>query len=50
MHELSEQVNAVKREFQIDLPIVSGGNSANYEWYNSVFDTGRVNNLRIGEP
>jgi ornithine racemase len=49
MNELSELVDLLEREFQIDLKIVSGGNSANYEWFKSSPNTGRINNLRIGE-
>jgi predicted amino acid racemase len=49
MHELSELANAIEQEFQIDLKIISGGNSANYEWYESTQEVGRVNNLRLGE-
>jgi predicted amino acid racemase len=49
MHELSELVDAVKKEFQIRLEIISGGNSANYDWYQSTQDIGNINNLRLGE-
>lgn len=49
MHQLSELVNVIEKEFQIRLEIISGGNSANYEWCQSVQDVGRVNNLRLGE-
>ncbi|MEA5502588.1 alanine/ornithine racemase family PLP-dependent enzyme [Halotia wernerae UHCC 0503] len=49
MHELSEQVNFIEKEFQISLEIISGGNSANYEWYKSAQDVGKINNLRLGE-
>lgn len=49
MHELSELTNAIEQEFQINLKIISGGNSANYEWYESARDVGRINNLRLGE-
>ena len=49
MRELSERVNAIEREFDINLELVSGGNSANYNWYRASKDVGRVNNLRIGE-
>jgi len=31
------------------LEIVSGGNSANYDWFKSSHDVGRINNLRLGE-
>ncbi|MEA5465723.1 alanine/ornithine racemase family PLP-dependent enzyme [Leptothoe sp. PORK10 BA2] len=49
MHELSSLADAIEKEFKIKLEIVSGGNSANYEWYESAPQVGRVNNLRLGE-
>lgn len=49
MKELSRLINSVEQEFGISLEIISGGNSANYEWYKSVGDVGRINNLRLGE-
>ncbi len=49
MRELSELVDLTEKEFQIDLEIISGGNSANFEWFKSSQDVGRVNNLRLGE-
>lgn len=49
MHELTELTNAIEKEFQINLKIISGGNSANYEWYKSARGVGRINNLRLGE-
>jgi predicted amino acid racemase len=49
MRELSEMVSILEKEFQIDLEIISGGNSANYEWYKTAQDIGRINNLRLGE-
>ena len=49
MRELSELAVATEQAFQITLDIVSGGNSANYEWYESAQKVGRVNNLRLGE-
>ncbi len=33
MREFSEIVTLLEKEFQIDLEIISGGNSANYEWF-----------------
>ena len=35
MHELSGLVDGIEKNFQISLEIISGGNSANYEWYKS---------------
>ena len=49
MRELSELVDLLEKEFHIDLEIISGGNSANYEWYKSAQDVDRINNLRLGE-
>ncbi len=49
MHELSTLADHIEKEFQISLEIISGGNSANYEWYKSAQDIGRINNLRLGE-
>lgn len=49
MHDLSELANAIEKEFQIRLEIISGGNSANYEWYKSARKVERINNLRLGE-
>jgi predicted amino acid racemase len=49
MCELSELAEAIEKEFQINLEIISGGNSANYEWYKSTQKIGRINNLRLGE-
>ena len=49
MNELSELVKITEKEFQIRLEIISGGNSANYEWYKSAQDVGKINNLRLGE-
>lgn len=49
MLQLSALTEAMEQEFQINLPLVSGGNSANYEWYKSSKNIGRINNLRLGE-
>ncbi|MGB3572738.1 MAG: alanine/ornithine racemase family PLP-dependent enzyme [Phormidesmis sp.] len=49
MKLLSELVNIVQSELGIKLAVVSGGNSANYEWANSGQTIGEINNLRIGE-
>lgn len=49
MRELSRLTDAIEKEFQIDLKVISGGNSANYEWYEAAQGVGRINNLRLGE-
>ncbi len=49
MDELSKLARTIEKEFQINLEIISGGNSANYEWYKSTPEVGKINNLRLGE-
>ena len=49
MGELSALANSIEATFGISLDIISGGNSANLDWALSGADTGRVNNLRLGE-
>jgi predicted amino acid racemase len=49
MYELSKLINVIETEFQINLEIVSGGNSANYEWCKSTQNVSKINNLRLGE-
>ena len=49
MAELSALANSIDATFGPILSIVSGGNSANLEWVLSGADTGRINNLRLGE-
>ncbi len=49
MQQLSSLTDAMEKAFKISLPIISGGNSANYEWYKSTKNVGRINNLRMGE-
>jgi predicted amino acid racemase len=49
MQELSAIAANVQRKCGINLEIVSGGNSANYQWFVSTPDVGLVNHLRIGE-
>jgi predicted amino acid racemase len=49
MRELSDLVGLLEKEFHIDLEVISGGNSANYEWYKSSKSVDRINNLRLGE-
>lgn len=49
MRELSAIASGVRRMSGIDLEVVSGGNSANYQWFVSTPDIGLVNHLRIGE-
>ncbi|MEX2495704.1 MAG: alanine/ornithine racemase family PLP-dependent enzyme [Woeseia sp.] len=49
MAELSALAESIERTFDMRLALVSGGNSANLDWALSGGDTGRVNNLRLGE-
>lgn len=49
MRQLSFIADDLEKRFNISLPIVSGGNSANYNWFMSSTDLGRINHLRVGE-
>jgi len=49
MQKLAAIASRVQHEFGLELEIVSGGNSANYQWFVSTVDVGLVNHLRIGE-
>jgi predicted amino acid racemase len=49
MAELSALADSVDSTFGPLLSIVSGGNSANLNWALSGADTGRINDLRLGE-
>ncbi len=49
MNQLSSIARDLEQRFNIRFDIVSGGNSANYNWVKSAGDIGRINNLRIGE-
>ena len=49
MAELSALADLVEATFDLKLEIISGGNSANLEWALSGAETGRINDLRLGE-
>ena len=49
MEYLSSLARDVEERFDLTLEFVSGGNSANYNWFMSIEDVGRINNLRLGE-
>ena len=49
MAELSALADSIDATFGPVLGIVSGGNSGNLQWALSGADTGRINNLRLGE-
>ena len=49
MQELSAMAGNLQQRHSINFEIVSGGNSAKYQWFVSTPDVGLVNHLRIGE-
>ncbi len=49
MSELSTLADRVEARFGLAMGVVSGGNSANLDWAISGADTGRINQLRLGE-
>lgn len=49
MGSLSSIAEDIEEKFGLTLEYVSGGNSANYNWFMSTADVGRINNLRLGE-
>jgi predicted amino acid racemase len=49
MRELSAIAGNLQQQYGITFEIVSGGNSANYQWFVSTPDVGFINHLRIGE-
>ena len=49
MEYLSTIVKNIEEKFGLTLEFVSGGNSANYSWFISTKDIGKINNLRLGE-
>lgn len=49
MTKLSAITGDIEAKFGLTLGLISGGNSANYSWFNSTEDVGRINNLRLGE-
>ena len=49
MEFLSSIATDIEEKFGISLKYISGGNSANYDWFIGVQDVGRINNLRLGE-
>ena len=49
MGYLSSIANDIEEKFGLTLEYVSGGNSANYNWFMATMDVGRINNLRLGE-
>lgn len=49
MDKLGSIARHIQEEYKIKLDIVSGGNSANYQWSQEVSQTRLINHLRIGE-
>jgi len=49
MEYLSSIAKEIEDKFKLKLEFVSGGNSANYDWFMSTKNIGRINNLRLGE-
>ncbi len=49
MAELSRLADSIATSIGTKLALVSGGNSANLQWALSGADSGRINNLRLGE-
>jgi ornithine racemase len=49
MAELASLATSLEATFGLTVDVVSGGNSANLDWAFSGADSGRVNNLRLGE-
>jgi predicted amino acid racemase len=49
MGQLSSIANAVEAQLGIKLTYISGGNSGNYQWFNTTKDVKRINHLRLGE-
>jgi predicted amino acid racemase len=49
MGVLSALADKIEATFGLELDIVSGGNSANLQWVLGGANTGRINNLRLGE-
>jgi len=46
---LSSLAGEIEEKFGMTLQYVSGGNSANYDWFMCAHNLGKVNNLRLGE-
>lgn len=46
---LSALADKIEKTFDLTVEIVSGGNSANLQWALSGAETGRINDLRLGE-
>ncbi len=49
MEVLSSIAKDIENKFKLGLKFISGGNSANYNWFMTTKDIGKINNLRLGE-
>jgi predicted amino acid racemase len=49
MRQLSLLSTEIENQFSLPLSFVSGGNSANYDWFTATESTGNINNVRLGE-
>ncbi|MFD1039523.1 alanine/ornithine racemase family PLP-dependent enzyme [Virgibacillus byunsanensis] len=49
MGKLSSLAIEIEEKFSLPLTYVSGGNSANYNWFLTTESTGKINHLRVGE-
>ncbi|WP_291328161.1 alanine/ornithine racemase family PLP-dependent enzyme [Desulfovibrio sp. UCD-KL4C] len=49
MDQLSRLAEACENEFNMKFRIISGGNSANFNWLFENSNLGRINNVRLGE-
>ncbi len=49
MAELSELAESIERTLELQLALISGGNSGNLQWALATADVGRINHLRLGE-
>ena len=49
IEQLSALATEIESRFGMTLEFISGGNSANYDWFMSAKNTGRINNVRMGE-
>lgn len=49
LEHLSLLAGAIEDKYGVILEFISGGNSANYDWFMSTKDVGKINHLRLGE-
>ncbi len=49
MGDLSAIAESIEDKFKLPLKFISGGNSANYDWFISTKSVQRINNIRLGE-